>query len=381
MSAVPPGVTEERPQSSHQPLVVAVPHLARYHEQSGIGRVLRSLQGCWGEDVSLVEAQMLASRLPVLRNVPTAMRAPAGTAVILLPQLTGAQALRDTAGIPSVAIVHDIGIVDCPADRTGASWISRQSVKRSFSGLRHATRIVTDSHFTERRLLRYQPELRGRVTTIPAGVGPTFVAEAGTRGQARDRVAALCACPLGSPLLLYVGSELPRKNVSVLLEALSVLRTTFPHAQLLKVGRAGDGRWRAQTLAAATQFGLRAGEDVVILEDIDDAALVDAYRAADVFVSASLYEGFGLPALEAMAVGTPVVVSRCAALPEVVGDAGWLAEPVPGALAAAVATALGDPERERRIARGRLRAAYLNWNATAQAYLDLLRRVAGQPPV
>src|SRR5207249_8318392 len=118
------------------------------------------------------------------------------------------------------------------------------------------------------------------------------------------------------PLLIYVGSEIPRKNMALLLRVFRQVKNRHPAARLLKVGGAGHPRWRAATLRLAGELNLQIGEDLLILDRIDDALLADAYRAADVFVSASLYEGFGLPALEALALGTPVVVTDCGAFPE-----------------------------------------------------------------
>jgi glycosyltransferase involved in cell wall biosynthesis len=356
-------------------LTVAVPNLGGHHPQTGIGRVLHSLRHEWREHVELVEATFNASRLPVLRNMPTGVRVPDGTDIVLLPQLTGAQALQSTSGIPSLAVVHDVGIVDCPADRQGVNWISRQSVVRSFDGLRSASHIVTVSRFTRRRLLDYLPDITERVSTIPDGVGDLFLDYDQPQRIAREKLADAISRPLGVPLLIYVGSEQPRKNIRLLLEAFCQLRPAYRRAQLLKVGRAGHPRWRAQTLAIAEELGIRLGQDLLVLEDIDDDTLAHAYQAADVFVSSSLYEGFGLPVLEAMAVGTPVVVTRRGAHSEVVGDVGWLAEPEPNAFAEAIVSALQDADREQRIARGRARAATYTWSATAEAYLELMHRL------
>ncbi len=359
-----------------QQLVVAVPNLDSYHAQGGIGRVLHSLRHEWHDHVRVVAAEFDASRLPVLRNLPSRVRTPNEANLILLPQLTGAQALRNTRNIPSLVIVLDVGIVDCPDDREGIDWITHQTIARSFYGLRHASHLVTISCFTEQRLQHHLPDVADRITTIPLGVGEQFLGYGQTQSTARHILTELINHPLNTPLIIYVGSELPRKNIRLLLEAFCRVRLIYPRAQLLKVGRPGHPRWRDQTITTAQTLGLQIGEDVLILEDIDDETLAHAYRAADVFVSSSLYEGFGLPALEAMAVGTPVVVTRRGALPEVVGTSGWLADSNPADLAQMIDLTLTGTDREQRIEQGRTRARRLTWSATADAYRELMHRVA-----
>jgi glycosyltransferase involved in cell wall biosynthesis len=358
-------------------LVAAVPQLASYQGHSGIKRVFQSLRAHWPAQIRLVDASFAAYPLPILRNFPFGVRASSTADLVLLPQLTGAQALRDTSGLPGVVVVHDIGIVDFPGDRDGMDWLSYRSILRSFWSLRHAALVIAVSGWTRERLLHYLPELAGRVQVVPSGVDALFLDYARSRSEARSRIAQRLGGTLHEPLLLYVGSETPRKNMPLLLDAFKRVKDFHPEAQLLKVGAAGDRRWRTQTLAQAQRLGLRLGSDLLLLDHVDDAALADAYRAADLFVSASSYEGFGLPPLEAMACGTPVVVTRCGAFAEVVGDSGWLVPDEAEPFAQAIDQALNPSERATRSQTARRRAREFTWQRAAAQYAHLLGKVAG----
>ncbi len=362
-------------QSPPRSLVVAVPELDTYQAHTGIGRVLYGLSAYWGERVRLVHASFEAYDLPVLRNIPLRVRPPAGADLVLLPKLTGAQALHDTGGVPSAVIVHDIGIVDFGGDREGLGWLTYRTILQSFRALRYAAHIIAVSRFTRDRLAHYLPELGGRITVIPSGVSEVFLEYRRSPLAARQRIEAVLRHPLGSPLLVYVGSELPRKNITLLLHVFKQVKNRHPGAQLLKVGKPGHARWRQKTVRVVEDLGLQIGKDVQIVEDVHDLALADAYRAADAFVSTSLYEGFGLPALEALAVGTPVVVTNCGAFAEVVGGVGRVVAPEIAQVVRAVDQALADPPSEERRIQGRARAAAFTWRRAADKYVEILQTV------
>jgi glycosyltransferase involved in cell wall biosynthesis len=127
----------------------------------------------------------------------------------------------------------------------------------------------------------------------------------------------------------------------------------------------------------AAEFGV--ADCVDILGPIDHDALRDHYAAADLFVYPSLYETFGLPPLEAMAAGCPVVAANSSSIPEVVGDAAELVEPLDvAAIALGMAHVLMDPSRRSELVRrGRSRAAEFTWNRAGRQTLQLLRLAAG----
>ncbi len=363
------------------PLILAVPDLESYRPNTGIGRVFYSLSRHWEGQVQPINATLQARRLPILRNFPFRVRVPAEAQLVLLPRTTGAQALQDTQGVPSMVVVHDIGAVEYPPiDQKTMDPLTYLSILRGFYGIRSAARIVTDSHFTHQRLVRRLPEVAGRITVIHAGVDESFLQHPSRQDEARQRIVNLIGRPLRSPLLVYVGTEAPRKNIARLLEVFSAIKKRHPSAQLLKVGGPGRPAWRKQTLQTIAHLGLEVGDDVILAGVVDDAALADAYCAADLFVSASLYEGFGLPALEAMAVGTPVVVSNRGSFPEVVEKIGWTVEPEIAPFVQAIEQALHDPRRAERQRAGREHAATFTWSRAAKQYLEVMRQIVGSGP-
>lgn len=167
-----------------------------------------------------------------------------------------------------------------------------------------------------------------------------------------------------------MGNTKPHKNIPVLLAAFSLLAERNDDLVLLLAGREPGGY-----LASQTPVGLRSR--VRFTGPISDEQLRAVYTGAEVFAFPSRYEGFGLPPLEAMALGTPVVTSNAASLPEVVDGAALMVEPDdPGALAGAIARVLEDPELASRLKQaGKQRAAELSWRATAEATFAVYRKV------
>ena len=360
-------------------VVAAVPELDSYHPHSGIGRVLHNLRFHWNGHVQLAPARFEAFPVPLLRNAPYRVRGSAEADLFFLPKMTGAGALRDTRGIPSVVIVHDIGIVDYPADRAAISWPAAQVVLYSFRGLRHASCIIAVSEFTRSRLAHHLPEVAPRIEVIPNTVAPAFLSYPASKGDARAVLAATAGVPehvaSADPLLLYVGSETPRKNIPLLLEVFRAIKDRHPRARLLKVGLAGGRVWRERTLSLARSMGFQFGRDILLLQDASDASLAAAYRAADVFVSTSLYEGYGLPAAEALAMGTPVVVTNRAAFPETVGRAGIVVEPEVAAFVRAVDEALSELPVTERAREGHAHTGTMSVSGAADRYLEVFERV------
>jgi glycosyltransferase involved in cell wall biosynthesis len=348
---------------------IAIPQRNAYRHTGGIGRVVQELCAAWGDEVAIIPAHFRASRLPLLRQIPTAVTTEGPADVIFLPQLTGAQALRQTNQTPGVVTVYDIGIIDVLADRQGTNWLSHQIVLQSLAGLSYATSIIVPSAFTRQRLIQHLPALAGRVHVVQLGVGAAFRHYQRSRTAARAAAEVLIHKPLGTPVLLYVGSELPRKNMQLLLQVFRQLVQRYPQAQLLKVGHAGATRWREQTIATAEELGIR--QQLVLIEAVDDIELADLYAAADVFVTASLYEGFGLPVAEAMAIGTPVVTTNQGALPEVVANHGWVVEPRTDAFLAAIEQALATCEPDAQRQHRRQYAAQFSWEHAARQYLHV----------
>jgi glycosyltransferase involved in cell wall biosynthesis len=257
--------------------------------------------------------------------------------------------------LPSyVMTVHDLGHFALPelfprAKRTLAAVLMARAVARARS-------IMADSSFTASEVVRRFPRVGSRVVTVPLGVSRTFEAAGGVL-QPR-------------PYLLCVGNRKPHKNLTVAVEVLSLLRTRHPDLRLVIAGPtyADDDPVRR----AAARLGV--SEAVVDVGAVDDEELRDLYRGAACFLFPSRYEGFGLPVLEAMSAGSPVVASRCASVPEVVGEAGLLVNPDdPDEIARSVERVLEDPVlRTRLVELGRSRAREFSWERTVRATADLL---------
>lgn len=237
--------------------------------------------------------------------------------------------------------------------------------------LRRAAAIVAISESTRRDLLERFAVPPERVTVVPYGVDARF-----RLLPPAERAPVLARYGLGEqPYLLFVGRIELRKNVARLLDAFARLRRQgLPH-RLVLVGSAGN----AEPVAALYAKAEALGPAVALLDYVAHDDLPALYSGAAAFVWPSLYEGFGLPPLEALACGAPVVTSDVASLPEVVGDAALLVDPTSvEAIAAAVERLLGDATlRVTLRARGLERARRFTWAAAAQATQEVYRRVAG----
>lgn len=238
--------------------------------------------------------------------------------------------------------------------------------------LPHAARrsdaIVTVSDSSRRDIIRYLGLRPEAVQITSGGVQPHF------RPVTNDgqRQALLARYGIHRPYILYVGGLNARKNVGRLLEAFNGIREQYPDLALV-IG--GKRQWRTAEIDEA--FTRLALEDHVLFTGyVDDADLPALYSAAVAFVFPSLYEGFGLPPLEAMACGTPVITSNVSSLPEVVGDAALTVDPfdVP-ALTSAIAQLLGDDTLRASLReRGLVRAATFRWEHVARDTIAIYDR-------
>lgn len=267
---------------------------------------------------------------------------------------------------PLVVTVHDLTPLVIPGSMRAfphglayRSWMSRVA--------RHADRVITDAVFTSDEVTRFFPRLGGRITPIALGV------EDFTSGPVGEVPASLAAP--GSRYVLAMGNTKPHKDLPTLLRAFDTLFAKRPDVSLLLVGAEVPG-FVASVLADAPRIAAR----VRFTGRVDDATLRALYAGAAAFALPSRYEGFGLPPLEAMSFGAPVVTTTAASLPEVVGDAAVTVAPGDArALASALARVLDDPAFADGLrARGRARAALFTWAATAEATAAVYREVTGR---
>ncbi len=231
---------------------------------------------------------------------------------------------------------------------------------------RRASRIITGSEYSRDRIVEVLRVPRDKISVIPYGVHPRFRAE--NREAAREAVRAALA--LASPYLLFVGNLKPHKNVERLLEGFSRLgeRGWMSH-ELVLIGDDVKGKPRLEQAAARLGISGR----VRFIPYVGDSLLPQVYSAADLFIMPSLMEGFGLPVVEAMASGTPVVCARSSSLPEVAGDAAHFFDPLDVAdLAKAVERVLGDSDYAQELRRrGLERAQAFTWEACARKHREM----------
>lgn len=238
--------------------------------------------------------------------------------------------------------------------------------------IKRAQAIITQSEFSRQAMAQTLGLAYDRITVIPLGVNERFLLPIAPEEleEARTRLG------LRRPYLLHVGVLSPRKNLVRLMRAYQAVRRHFaiPHQLVL----AGSRGWGDEEILAARAQLDPDGNDILLPGAVVDD-LPALYRMADLVVYPSLYETFGLPPLEAMASGAPVVASNVTAIPEVTGDAALLVDPTDeGALAEAIWQALSSPtRRDEMIRRGKERAAAFTWQRTAAETIKVYQRAAG----
>jgi glycosyltransferase involved in cell wall biosynthesis len=234
------------------------------------------------------------------------------------------------------------------------------------AAIRRSQRVMADSAATAEDLVRELHVAREKIDVVPLGVGAT------ARATPLDAATLRARHGLGDRrIALTVAAKRPHKNLPRLLEALALIA---PEQRPLLV-LPGYGTFHDDELTTRVNTLGIAG-DVRLLGWVEDDELEGLYAAADVFVLPSLYEGFGLPVLEAMARGLPVACSDRGSLREVAGDAARRFDPEdPASIAAAMSEVLQDPAVAARLRdAGRLQAARFTWEACARATLDVYQR-------
>ncbi|MFH1484828.1 MAG: glycosyltransferase family 1 protein [Chloroflexota bacterium] len=266
--------------------------------------------------------------------------------------------------------IHDLSFLIHPecAHPKLAEYMSR-AVPRS---LRRATLVHANSENTKKDLIELLNIAPEKIEVVHEGVTPRFtrVTDGTALGQMRAKYG------LEQPFILSVGTLEPRKNHGRLIQAHSMLKKRgLPHSLIIAGGK---GWLYDETLSLPAKLGL--AESVRFLGFVPDDELPALISLADAFVYPSIYEGFGLPPLEAMACGTPVVASNTSSLPEVLGDAAVLVDPKNTlSLAEAICrTITDDALRLEMRKRGLSQAARFTWRATAEKILDIYRRLGSE---
>ena len=275
------------------------------------------------------------------------------------------------SSIPVVLTIHDVSYERHP------EWYpyQRDVVRRMFyrRSAQVAARVLTDSEFSASEIAAAYQISRERITVAPLGVSDHFAPV----DRAPDTLLT-DGLPAGitMPFLLHVGDLHERRNLPLVVHAMFEAQRR-PGMPPLSLVLAGVDRGIGDSLRG---YAREAGspDAVICLGSITDAQLLTLYRAAAALVYPSRYEGFGLPVLEAMACGTPVIASRAASIPEVVGDAGTLLDPDDEAgWAEEIARVVGDEFHSARMRKaGLTRVKEFTWMRTASITLDVYRQAA-----
>jgi glycosyltransferase involved in cell wall biosynthesis len=268
-----------------------------------------------------------------------------------------------------VATIHDLSFEHLPETFNRRSRAQlRLTVRRT---ARLANQVITPSDYSRRDLLETYHLPPERVHVTPLAAAPCF---APVRDEEqRRRTKELYG--IAGEYILAVGSIQPRKNLVRLIEAYRDLRAARPQANLPQLVLVGKRGWLyGETLDAVNRYSIN--DDIRFTGYARETDLPTLYTDALCFVYPSYYEGFGLPVLEAMACGAPVIAGNLTSLPEVVGDAGLLFDPFDGgALTAALARLIDDAKLRRTLRRAGLeRARLFNWRETARRTLEIYER-------
>lgn len=277
----------------------------------------------------------------------------------------GTDVIAPRLDIPTVITVHDLTTYRYPQhhslfNRLYLRWALPMMVRRSHT-------IIADSYATQRDLVTMLHVPSNRIKMVHLGVDTLSF-------SLRDPAVVhtdLERLGIHAPFLLAVGTLEPRKNLLTLLQAYATLPLSTP--PLLLVGKHGWGN--ASPEEAIALLGLQGR--VLVTGFVADAVLPSLYNAADIFVYPSLYEGFGLPILEAMACGAPVITSNVSSLPEVAGDAAVQVNPRSASeLAEAIQTVLESPSKRSAMRQaGLTRAQFFSWEKCAQETISVYRGV------
>lgn len=271
----------------------------------------------------------------------------------------------------TVVTVHDMVLHAHPEtmrDRTRTLlWL------RLNGSMRRADRIVTDSVFSKQEIAKYYPAYAHKVDVVPCGVDTKRFHPVANRVQI-DRIKEKLG--IAGDYFLYVGTLEPRKNLVRLIQAYEIL--CHRHNDMPKLVLAGGKGWQYDAVFAAAARFCEKGQ-IRFVDYVPAPFLAALYAGAAAFVFPSLYEGFGLPPLEAMACGTPVIVSNAASLPEVVGDAALQIDPGSAEeIAKAMQTILDDTGmRQQMRQRGLARAEMFTWDAAAERLYAVYSRMEG----
>ena len=275
--------------------------------------------------------------------------------------------------VPTVVTVHDVSFLQHP--EYFPWWRAAQLRITVARSVRQAARVTTISNFTRHTISEAYGISPHLISVIPAAANPFF--RVANRARAVRRVEDRFG--FAQPYVLTVGDLQPRKNHVRLIEAFARFLAANPASRHHLVIAGKDTWYGDRVRQAVARSGV--ANRIHLIGFVSDEELLNLYNACDCFAFPSLYEGFGLPLLEAMACGRAVICSDTSSIPEVAGDAGILFNPAEtGSIVRALQQVLLDPDCRARLERlGLARAAQFTWLHAAESTLDVYREVAGVP--
>ena len=266
--------------------------------------------------------------------------------------------------IKRVTVIHDMTVFLFPKFHVFLS----QFLQRKFLPgiLKRADLIITNSNNTTKDVLKFFPDYKDKINSVLLGRDQSL------QPQIDEEI--LKKYNVNQPFILNVGTLEPRKNIPMLIEAFSRFKQKSGAShKLVLIGKMG---WKSHDIFKAKEAS-SFKKDIIWLGYVDKEELPVFYSMAEVFVYPSIYEGFGLPVLEAMMCGTPVITSKNSSLPEVGGSAVLYLDPYSSSeLSNQLNRLSADPElREKYSSLGVIQARKFDWDQTARAYLELFENL------
>jgi glycosyltransferase involved in cell wall biosynthesis len=275
-----------------------------------------------------------------------------------------------TTRVPLVLTVHDI--IPLTGEGYYAGWMRRYlaySMRRTIPGAVSLLTVSDATAYALEKMLNIPPE---RIKVVALGVDERF-----RPTSERERAAVLQRYGITGPYIINVGTIEPRKNLARLVHAFAQAKRRFniPHQLLL----AGKPKWKADDVTAAIELA-NLGSAIRLLGFVPDEDIAPMIGAADVLAYPSLEEGFGLPVIEGMACGTPVIASITSPIAETIGNAALLVDPLNiDAIAVALGELCMNPQRRAAMsAEGLARAQQFSWSHVADATIETYRHAAGE---
>lgn len=269
----------------------------------------------------------------------------------------------------SITVIYDTVVDDMPETMGGKTRFAlKHTLKKS---IKRAEKIVTISQFSKERIMYHYSVHEEKISVVPCGFRPDMFHSSYNReeiGSIKRKY------DIDGDYLLYLGTLEPRKNIERLVRAYGLLKRDFADCPNLLL--AGGKGWLYDGIFELIKT-LRLEDSVIFTGYVEDQDVPLLMSGAMVFCFPSLYEGFGMPPLEAMACGTPVITSDTSSLPEVVGDAALLVDPLSvDSIASALKRTVADKElRSEMSKKGLIQCEKFSWEKSAELFLDIINKI------